>query len=81
MGAIEATDRVLGVEVRDQQPDQVEQSSPDGEAPEQAKRESVTPLPGRTVGSRRPNFAFLSILVAVQLAWISVLGYSLYLLA
>jgi hypothetical protein len=81
MGAIEATDRLLGVELRDQQPDQVEQSSPDGEAPEQAKHQSVTPLPARTVGSRRHNFAFLSILVAVQLAWISVLGYSLYLLA
>jgi hypothetical protein len=81
MRASEPTDRLLGVELRDEQLDQVEQSSPDGQAPEQAKHESVTPLPARTAGSRRHDFAFLSILVAVQLAWISVLGYWLYLLA
>ena len=53
---------------------------PDDEVPGQPHEDADVQLGGRAVKSRVHEVTFLSLIVAVQLCWLTTLGYALFLL-
>jgi hypothetical protein len=71
-----AADETLGVPLLDRRDDQVSNRSSGSQGPEE--RGQRGPIAEPSAGRRWQDRAFLSLIAAVQLAWLAALGFASY---